>query len=121
MTYTGAPVFEMLAVRSRANGFEITFTEPLPGDDGFAPEDYAVEQWWYEPTADYGGPKKDSETLPAGAVPVSDDRRGVFLEIDGMEPGHVAYIRIDAPLVSAEGHAIWTTEAWYTLNEIPGI
>ena len=118
-TYTGNPVFEMLAVQARQNGFEIEFTEPLPVDDGFEPEDYLVQQWWYEPTAEYGGPKKDVEMLPLHSVQVSEDRKRVFLELGGMKPGHVVYIRIMVPLISSEGHELWSTESWYTLNQIP--
>ncbi|MDX1547113.1 MAG: family 16 glycoside hydrolase, partial [Rhodothermales bacterium] len=120
MSYTGAPVFEMLAVRARSNGLEIEFTEPLPVNAGGAPADYEVRQWRYQPTAAYGGPKVDEAALPVRSVALSEDRTRVFLEVPDVEAGHVVYLRIRAPLVSQEGRALWSTEAWYTMNALPG-
>ena len=47
---------------------------------------YNVKQWRYVPTAAYGGPKVDEETLDVSAVAVSADRRKIDLWVDGMEP-----------------------------------
>lgn len=119
LTYTGAPAFEMLTVEAKANGMEITFTESLPEGEGFDAAEYLVQQWRYVPTADYGGPKVDLETLDISDVRVSEDRRRVFLALDDLQPGHVVYLRLLEPWVSASGQGLWTTEAWYTLNVIP--
>ncbi|RMG82052.1 MAG: DUF1080 domain-containing protein [Bacteroidetes bacterium] len=119
LKYNGKPVFEMLAVRAKSNGMEIEFTEPLPEGTGWNPAEYEVKQWWYLPTENYGGPKMDEETLPVKSATVSDDRRKVFLELDGLKPQHVVYIHIPFDWVSADNHELWATEAWYTLNNIP--
>lgn len=119
LSYTGAPTFEMLAVRARANGLEIEFTEPLPEGQGWESVDYEVRQWRYEPTAEYGGPKLDEKTIEVASASASDDRRRVFLELIGLEPGHVVYVRLVGPFVSEAGRELWSTEAWYTLNRIP--
>jgi cytochrome c len=118
LKYNGNSVFEMLAVRARSNGFEIEFTEPLPVNEGFDPADYQVKQWRYQPTENYGGPKLGEQALPVRAVQVSEDRKKVFLEIGGLKAGHVVYFRLK-PFVSELGHEIWSTECWYTLNQIP--
>lgn len=121
MSYTGDPVFEMLAVRALPDGFEIEFTEPLADGVGEDPDAYEIRQWRYEPTAAYGGPKLDEETLEIGAVEVSGDRTRVRLTVGGMRPDHLVYIHLDdAAMRSAEGRSLWSTEAWYTLNRIPG-
>ncbi|RMD69274.1 MAG: DUF1080 domain-containing protein, partial [Bacteroidetes bacterium] len=119
LQYNGKPVFEMLAVRARTNGMEIEFTEPLEEGTGWNADEYDVQQWRYVPTADYGGPKVDLEKLKVLSANVSPDRRRVFLELEGMKPGHVVYIRIPWWWISAEGRELWSTEAWYTLNFIP--
>ena len=121
MSYTGEPVFEMLAVRARPDGFEIEFTEPMAEGVGESPDDYEVRQWRYEPTEEYGGPKLDEEQLEVENVEVSGDRRSVRLAIGGMEADHLVYIHLnDSAMRSAEGRRLWSTEAWYTLNSIPG-
>lgn len=119
LTYNEQSVFEMLAVRAKNNGMEIEFTEPLREGEGNNPADYMVKQWGYKPTGDYGGPKIGEETLTVTAANVSPDRRRVFLELSGMEANKVVYIRLQNPFISADDHDLWTTEAWYTLNQIP--
>ncbi|MCH8204246.1 MAG: DUF1080 domain-containing protein [Candidatus Hydrogenedentes bacterium] len=119
LTYNGKPTFEMLAVRAKSNGMEIEFTEPLRAGDGDFPEDYFVQQWWYKPSADYGGAKRDLENLAIRSVTLSRDRRMAFLEMDGMKPGHVLYLKLAAPMLSESGLQLWSNETWYTLNAIP--
>ena len=119
MKYNGNSAFEMLAVRAKTNGMEIEFTEPLREGDGWNPAQFAVEQWYYKPTINYGGPKIDLTTLPVKSASVSPDRKKVFLEIPGIKAGHVVHIRLKNIPLSDLGHEIWTTETWYTMNAIP--
>jgi cytochrome c len=119
MKYNGNSVFEMLAVRAKSNGMEIEFTEPLPEGAGWDTHSYLVKQWWYKPTVNYGGPKMDEQAMNVKSATVSTDRKKVFLEIPGLKPQHVVYIQLRNLPLSDLGHEIWTTEAWYTLNNIP--
>ena len=120
MTYTGDPVFEMLAVRAFSDGFEIEFTEPLADGVGGQASDYTINQWYYLPTADYGGPKLGERTLPIESIRVSDDRTRVRFVLGGLLPNHMVYFRLnDETMRSEAGRSLWTTEAWYTLNRIP--
>ena len=111
--------FEMLAVRAKSNGVEIEFTEPLKSGDGWNPESYLVQQWYYLPTEEYGGPKLDEKELDILSVNVSEDRKKVFLELDGMEEDHMIYIHLQESFVSDTGGELWTSECWYTMNSIP--
>jgi cytochrome c len=119
MKFNGNSAFEMLAVRAKTNGVEIEFTEPLRDGDGWDVKHYAVNQWWYKPTKEYGGPKLDEENLSVISASVSPDRKKVFLEIPGIQKEHVVHIRLQNLPLSDLGHEIWTTEAWYTMNAIP--
>lgn len=119
LKYNGDPTFEMLAVRAKSNGLEIEFTEPLRDGDGWNTDDWEVQQWRYVPTADYGGPKVDLKNLKVLSSRVSDDRRKVYLRLDGMKPGHVIYVHMKKSYISASGRQLWSTESWYTMNAIP--
>lgn len=119
LKYNDKTTFEMLAVRAKSNGMEIEFTAPLAEGLGLDPTDYQVQQWWYKPTAAYGGPKMDLEALKVMSVNVSEDRKKIFLELEGMKEGHVVYINLPNNWVSEDHGEIWTTETWYTLNRIP--
>lgn len=119
MTYTGAPVFEMLAIRLQPDGFEIEFTEPLADGVGEEASNYNITQWYYLPTADYGGPKINEERLNIQSVEVSPDRGKVKLRIDGLKANHMVYFHLNYDtLQSQAGRSLWSTEAWYTLNEL---
>jgi len=119
MKYNGKITFEMLELMAKPYGFEIQFTEPLAAGSGNALDDYLIRQWWYQPTKNYGGPKMDLETLKAKVVEVSQDRTRVHLEIPGLVSKHVIYFELSDQLKSASGQKLWSSEAWYTLNNIP--
>lgn len=119
LQYNGQSAFEMLAIRARSNGIEIEFTEPLEPGTGWDVAEYNIQQWRYQPTADYGGPKLDLQKMRPLSANVSQDRKKVFLELDGMKPNHVVYARLPTHWSSAMGHEMWATEAWYTMNQIP--
>ncbi len=111
--------FEMLSVSARTNGFEIEFTEPLAKDQEITASDLGIEQWYYKPTIEYGGPKLGLESLQAKNVQLSSDRKTLSFELPGIQPNHMVYFKLNNALKSASGQSLWTTEAWYTLNEIP--
>lgn len=121
ISYNGKITLDILSVNAKANGMEITFTEPLRAGDGLYTSDYSAQQYWYETADDVpeGGVKNDIENLTIRSVNVSPDRKKVFLEISGMKKEHVIYIEINRPFTSEAGHGLWTGEAWYTLNTIP--
>jgi len=118
LKYNGKPNFEMLAVRAKSDGVEIEFTEPLRESDGWDIADWEIRQWRYVPTAAYGGPKVDNVALKVLATSVSTDRKKVSLKLDGMKAGHVIYIHMNDAYVSDTGLPLWSTEAWYTMNQI---
>lgn len=119
LRYNGESVFEMLAVRARPKGFEIEFTEPLAEDYAESLDGLLIQQWWYEPTEAYGGPKMDMETLRATHTELSEDRTRLYLEIPNLKEEHVVYFRLPHTLQSASAQPLWSSETWYTLNNIP--
>jgi cytochrome c len=115
---TERAAFEMLGVRVKNNGLEIEFTKPLRPGDGLRVEDYAVRQWRYVPTEEYGGDKIDEETLRVSSVQLSPDRRRAALFLEGLKPEHVVYVRIADPFVSLDNEEMWSTETWCTVNKL---
>ena len=117
--YNNKSTFEMLAIRAQTNGIEIEFTEPLREGQAWDENLFNIEQWYYKPTADYGGPKLDQKKLIVKSSNLSDDRTKVFLEIDGIKEKYVIYVRLKEHIISAKGNELHSTEAWYTMNNIP--
>ncbi len=118
LNYNGKPVFDLLAVRSLPDGFEIEFTEAVSSTYDLKPANLIVQQWWYLPTADYGGPKKDLENLRIENIQFSDDRKKLRLKIRGLRAKRVVYFRFPETIQSEAGRKLWSGETWYTLNQI---
>lgn len=116
--YNGKSTFEMLAIRAKSNGLEIEFTEPI-SYSAADPKLYEIKQWYYKPTINYGGPKLGEQSLPVKSTTVAPDRKKVFLEIPGIKANHVVYVHLRKHFISQQGQTIWSTEAWYTMNQIP--
>ena len=117
--YNQNVTFEMLAVRAKTDGLELEFTAPIEPGSGHHGEEYRIQQWYYLPTKNYGGPKMDLETLEIKSTHLSEDRKKVFLELPGIKEGHVIHVRIYQPFRSAKEQSLWTTEAWYNMNQFP--
>ncbi|TDC38475.1 DUF1080 domain-containing protein [Micromonospora sp. 15K316] len=121
LTPNGTSVFEVKRMRASHVGFELEYTEPLSAETAQDLADaYQVTQWRYGATSQYGGPKLDLETLDVTKAELSADRRTVKLRIPGLKENRVVHVRSPRPFSSADGEELWNTEAWYTLNEIPG-
>ncbi|MFZ8755923.1 family 16 glycoside hydrolase [Microbacterium sp. HMH0099] len=113
--------FDIVSMEVVEGGFDVTYTQPL-SDETVAniAQAYRAQQWRYLPTSTYGGPKLDEEVLSVSAATVSEDRRTVRLTLDGLKQGRVVHLRSPQPFASATGEKLWSTEAWYTLNSLPG-
>jgi hypothetical protein len=117
LAYNGRATFELLALRLLRGALEIELSEPLgPGVVG--PADFAVRDFAYRPTADYGGPKLDLRTLAVERVTLSPDRRRIALALPGLAAGRVLHLEVVGPLANARGESLWSPEAWYTVNRL---
>lgn len=109
--------FEMHSVRATHDGFQIEFTKPVDRPWLTDVANFAAAQWSYIHTQEYGGPKIGEESLSVTAATPSEDGRTVRLTIPGLRAGSCVYLRTDPK--SIDGDVIWSSEAWYTLNQVP--
>ena len=107
----------MLAISVITGGFEISFTEPLKTE--ITASDIEIQQWRYEATAAYGGPKIDLRQLPIRQITHSEDNTKINIQLSGLKTGHVIYFKLSDQLKSATDQFLWSGEAWYTLNRRP--
>ncbi|MFD3540246.1 ricin-type beta-trefoil lectin domain protein [Streptomyces sp. NPDC058662] len=121
LTPNGSSAFDIRAMRAVPGGFALDYTQPLSTATATdLAKRYKIKQWRYAPTADYGGPKIGEETLTAQSATLSADRKTVTLGIPGLKADRVVHIRSPRPFSSSAGETLWSTEAWYTLNQLPG-
>jgi hypothetical protein len=117
----GSTTFDVQKMELVEGGFKLTYTKPI-SDETLADlaSKYTAKQWTYAPTSAYGGPKVQEETLDVTEATVSPDKTVVTLKIDGLKPNRVVYVRSPRPFDAADGSKLLSTEAWYTLNTLPG-
>lgn len=132
LTPTGTPVFEMLAVRSRAQGMEIEFTQPVDTALAKNAASYNIRSYAYNPTQAYGGSKVSGSltTLTPSAIQISPDRKRVYLALPGLVARdtvgatrgfglhRIVELNIKKSYRSAMSAAPRDTVAFYTLNAI---
>lgn len=109
----GKDAFEIANVSARKNGFEVTFTRPI---QKLAADQVIVKQWNYAPTVDYGGDKKNRETLTPKSIQMISDR-SVMVTIPGLKADRVVYLNFAAKSIG--GDELWASECWYTMNKLP--
>lgn len=119
LSYVANNAFEMREVRITATGFVIEFTQPVAEGIAVSTQDIIAQQWFYHPNEQYGGPKYALEQLAIANVQVSQDRLQLRVDMHGLKAGHVVYLRLSDHLRSENGTALWTSEAWYTINALP--
>lgn len=120
---TGETAFEFLDIipiadaAPAANGLELSYTRPVSAGQLEDLSSYKIKQWRYRPTAAYGGLKHDEQKLKPTAAAVSDDRRAVTLTIPGLRANRVVHVQHNP--TSDDGQAMWSPEAWVTVNQLP--
>lgn len=121
--YTGGKVHLPVAARTLANGFELTFAEPLERELAEDVGNYAAQAWNYRYGGQYGSPEyKVSDPQAEGrddwqiaSATLSDDGRRVFLELPEMRP--VMQLAITWQLRAASGEPVNQTLN-YTINAV---
>lgn len=110
---TGHVPFELLAVRSTEDGFQLEFTGPV-GKAAEEVSSYSAKHWWYHATEAYGGAPVGTAILPVLSAKVSADRRKVDLRTAEIPAPKVIHLQATG-VTSQDGEKPWTSEAWYTL------
>ena len=116
--WTGKTPFEILEMRARPDGFELSFTQPLDAESAGKPESYTVESYIYIYQSVYGSPEVDQTKPAVKSAIVAADKLSVRLVIDGLVEGHVHELHLPG-VRSDKGDALVHPAAYYTLNKIP--
>jgi len=116
--WTGKVPFEIVEMRAKPDGFELTFTKEVDPKTAGDKASYSMQAWTYIYQAAYGSPEVDQATPEITDAVVGADKKSVRLKIKGLVEGHVH--QLNAPGVrSKDGEEPWHKECYYTLNEIP--
>lgn len=121
--FTGSPVDLPIAVKTMQNGILLTFTNRLKRNVAENPDNYAIQQWNYLWSQNYGSPeyrvsapqvegRDEVEVLSATLLP---DQRTVFLELPVVKP--VMQMGISYHLSALNGRNLKQTY-YHTINAV---
>jgi glucose/arabinose dehydrogenase len=118
LVWTGKVPFEILEMRAKHDGFELTFTKPIDPETAGKVASYKLKTFTYIFRAEYGSPEVDHTTPTITRVTVGPDRKSVRLYVDGLQEGHIHDLAVPG-VRSADGQPLLHPQAYYTLNAIP--
>ena len=116
--FNGAKPFEVLQMKVRSDGFEVVFTEPIEEKSGSDLASYKMDSYTYIYQSGYGSPVVDKSSPTIKSAAVSQDKKSVYLKIEGLVKGNVHELNLPG-IKNAEGTALLHQVGYYTLNEIP--
>ena len=120
VNWTGKVPFEVLEMRAKHDGFELTFTHAASKETLANLKSYSMDAFTYIYQSSYGSPVVDRETLEVVEAIPSDDGRSVRLKANKLIEGHVHKLTLPGIQAAESGYGLLHPVAYYTLNEIPG-
>ena len=116
--FKGKVPFEMHDISARNDGFEVTFTHPVDAAAAADVKNYTMDTFTYIYQSSYGSPEVDQTEPTVKSATVSADGLKVRLVVDGLVRGSIHHLAL-GDIKAKSGDALWHSEGWYTLNEIP--
>ncbi|MDF1742791.1 MAG: ThuA domain-containing protein [Gimesia sp.] len=121
--YTEKPVNFPIAVKTMQNGISLKFTNPLDRDTAENPDYFAIEQWNYLWSKNYGSPEfrvsaphtEGRDEVEILSTTLMQDQRTVFLELNNVKP--VMQMGITYHLNDLSGTKIKQTY-YHTINSV---
>lgn len=118
LIWTGSIPFEILDMKAKRDGFELSFTEPVDRATVEATASYTIQAYTHIYQSSYGSPEVDVTKPTIKKITVSSDGLTARLSIDGLVEGHVHELHFPG-IKSAKGQPLLHNSAYYTLNYIP--
>ena len=121
--YTGKKVNLPIAWRAEQGALVLTFAEPLDRELAEDPAGYAVEQWNYQYTGNYGSKEYSAnhpgveghDAVKVKSAKLSSDGKSVRLSLPDLKP--VQQFKVKYDLESADGQTV-RGEAFGTIHEL---
>lgn len=118
LIWSGETPFEIREMRAKADGFELTFTQPVNRASAESASSYRMETFTHIYQSNYGSPEVDKTTPTIKAATVANDGLSVRLNVEGLEEGHIHELHLPG-VRSAEEKPLLHPVAYYTMNYIP--
>ena len=102
--YTGKALTVPVGLEARNQGIELSFDTTLQLDNAQNPKNYQIKTWRLVRSSKYGSDRHDMKELAISGVKLTNDGKGVFLNIPDIQPTDVMTISYN--IVNADGAAL---------------
>jgi len=116
---TGETPFEILTMKLRKDGFDLTFTKPVDRAKAAEPALYSLQDYWYKYQKRYGSDEEGHRPIKVLEATVSEDGKTVTLKTEPLQTERVVELHLIKDFVAADGTTILHPQAYYTLNQMP--
>lgn len=118
LEWTGKIPFEIRSAKSKPDGFELEFTQPVNESSAKNVASYSIISFTYKYQSSYGSPTINQLSCPIKAIEVSPDKMKVRLVVDSLREGYVHEINA-AGVLNNSNIALLHNTGYFTLNRIP--
>lgn len=118
LSWEGTTPFEIHRINAQSHGFKITFTKPLAANRAITHSSVHIRSYTYHYHSSYGSEEIDQKILTPKSIQVSENRRELTLEMDGLREGYVHELTFEG-LRSSDHEPLNHLVSCYTLNRIP--
>ena len=119
IVWTGETPFEVLTMRLRKEGFDLTFTKPVDPETASDPASYSMNIWAHLYTRGYGDKRHEEQDLEITKAEPSPDGKSVRLTIPGLKEYFIHALHLKG-VRSLDGEEVLHPVGYYTLNRFPG-
>lgn len=120
LTPATVPIFDLLAIRSLKDGFDVEFTQPASVEAGQA-SSWSVSTTVYTPTQNFGADlsTRDNDVpVEVTSATRSADGKHVHIKLASLLPRRMYAIRAIGVTSAADGQDLYTNTGYYTLNTV---
>lgn len=123
IVFTGSPPVDLYSMNLTANGFDLTFTQPVKKSEALNPDHYMFRHYYYkyqrkakDEGADHSE-QKDVQEVQVKNVKISTDGKRVSLTLGALKPGYVYELKMK-DITNEEGVPLANKLVCYTLNKL---
>jgi azurin len=117
LVFTGEIPFEIKEIKSKPDGFELSFTKEADIESLKNPENYTINTFNYKYHHNYGSPVINLNKRLIKAIQVADNKLSARVVLDSLKLGDIYEINLKG-VKNTEGQNLLHSEAYYTLNQI---
>jgi mono/diheme cytochrome c family protein len=117
IVWDGRVAADLHDVKLTADGFRVSFTQPMAAEFLNKPTSYEVTRFRFYYHSKYGSPWVDEARVPIRAVRAAADGRSAEVVLDELKPGFVYEMSVPT-LRTAAGEPLANPLAYYTANRL---